>query len=72
MCIRDRLLEESLCCTAFGSDAEAASACSGVLFSVFGQIGCDLDDGYPPNLSVIKSTELTTCPSQLTAAAYNN
>jgi len=61
--------DETYCDKAFGSDTAAQAACHSVLFSVFGQLGCNDDDGYPPNLDVISSTQVT-CPSALTAKAY--
>jgi len=61
--------DEAYCDTAFGSDTAAATACHAVLFSVFGQLGCDNDDGYPPNLNVISQAEVD-CPAVLTEKAY--
>ena len=56
--------EESYCDTAFKEDAAAQVACHTVLWGVFGQVGCNHDAGYPPNLMVTSRTQIS-CPQAL-------
>jgi len=60
---------ESVCDAALEGDNDAVDACHGALFNVFGQLGCDLDDGFPPNLDVVSKVEVA-CPQVLLDRAY--
>jgi len=59
---------EKYCDSAFPGDLTAAKACHDILFSVFPQIGCNHDAGYPPNLEITSKTEIP-CPPALSSKA---
>ena len=42
----------SQCDIAFRDDAAALTACKDILFGIFGQMGCNYDAGYQPNLGI--------------------
>jgi hypothetical protein len=57
------------CDTIFENDSDARRACHEVLWGVFGQVGCDLDAGYPPNLFFQDGyPKKIACPAQLTSS----
>ena len=59
--------DQKYCDTIFGSDDEAKKACNDILWGIFGQVGCNNDSGYPPNIYMTTRKEIT-CPDKLKQA----
>lgn len=55
---------QSHCDSAF-SHYGSKRACNEILFGAFGQIGCNHDAGYPPNLDIVSRIDNYPCPDSL-------